>query len=180
MCSPSNSLFQTAQSRLCVCLRHVLRLFVGRLFTYFPHEWRAWYSACYWPTSIEGSVVTTVTARPSNVPFPFTPTAVSTPPCICYVSTQHKGSAYVGRWWHCAVINVLLEVTNTGPIGYQAPLLCTRHHPLWTEVSSAVVPHLEMSKSCLQLAKVGVPVSSLQEAMGVKGQVAACAWLNTD
>ena len=58
---------------------------------------------------------------------------MSTPPCVCCVSTLYKDSAYVCRWWHCAVI-------NTGPLGHQV-LLRTR---LWTEVSSAVVPHFEV------------------------------------
>ena len=68
-------------------------------------------------------------------------------PCICYVSTQHKDSAYVCRWWHCAVITVFLEVINTGPLGYQV-LLYTRR---WTEVSSAVVPHFEVSRVAFNL-----------------------------
>lgn len=53
----------------------------------------------------------------------------------------------MGRWWHCDVITVFLEVINTGPLGYQE-LLCTR---LWTEVSSAVVPHFEVSRVAFYL-----------------------------
>ena len=84
---------------------------------------------------------------PSNVTFQFTPTAVSTPPSICCGSTQHKDSAYVSRWWHCAAITVFLQTVKTGPLGYQV-LLCTR---LWTEVSSAVVPHFEVSRVAFNL-----------------------------
>jgi len=97
----------------------------------------------YWRTSIERSVVTTVTGSPTNEPFQFTPTAVSTPPCICNAPTQRKDSAYVSRCWHCHIITVFLEVTNTGPFGYQE-LLCTRHQSLWK-----IQAHFELSRVAL-------------------------------
>jgi len=73
-------------------------LMVGSL--YFSHECRIWCTICYWPTRVEGSIITTEFSSPCmNYTHPFNQwysiyisvTVVSTQPCVCYTHQQSTG-----------------------------------------------------------------------------------------